>query len=96
MTSPDNWDTPQNTRVVAEVDRDALLVAVEHREEADTRAEQRAGAVAVDRLDLDHFRAEVREFMTPFPKDVITPAPGAKVGRLLHNIVPMVGLSYDY
>jgi hypothetical protein len=41
-------------------------------------------------------RLEVRDFLTPFPKDVITPAPGAKVGRLLHNIVPMFGISYDY
>jgi hypothetical protein len=41
-------------------------------------------------------RAEVRDFVTPFPKEVITPAPGAKVGRLLHNIVPMIGISYEY
>jgi hypothetical protein len=41
-------------------------------------------------------RLEVRDFLTPFPNDVITPAPGAKVGRLLHNIVPMFGISYDY
>jgi hypothetical protein len=41
-------------------------------------------------------RAEVRDFVTPFPKEVITPAPGAKVGRLLHNIVPTIGISYDY
>jgi hypothetical protein len=41
-------------------------------------------------------RAEVRDFLTPFPKDVITPAPGAKVGRMLHNIVPMIGISYEY
>jgi hypothetical protein len=42
------------------------------------------------------FRTEVRDFMTPFPQDVIYPAPGAKIGRMLHNIVPMAGLSYDY
>ena len=41
--------------------RDALLVAVEHREEAGARAEQPARAVAVDRLDLDHFGAHVGE-----------------------------------
>lgn len=41
-------------------------------------------------------RVEARDFLTPFPKDVITPAPGAKIGRMLHNIVPMVGISYDY
>jgi hypothetical protein len=41
-------------------------------------------------------RTEVRDFVTPFPKDVITPAPGAKIGSMLHNIVPMVGVSYEY
>jgi hypothetical protein len=41
-------------------------------------------------------RAEVRDFVTPFPKEVITPAPGAKIGRMLHNIVPMIGISYEY
>src|SRR3954447_20441291 len=41
-------------------------------------------------------RTEVRDFLTPFPKDVITPAPGVKIGSLLHNIVPMVGISYAY
>jgi hypothetical protein len=43
-----------------------------------------------------NLRVEVRDFLTPFPKDVITPAPGAKIGSLLHNIVPMVGISYEY
>jgi hypothetical protein len=41
-------------------------------------------------------RTEVRDFFTPFPKEVITPAPGAKIGGMLHNIVPMVGISYEY
>ena len=43
-----------------------------------------------------NLRMEVRDFLTPFPKDVITPAPGSKIGALLHDIVPMVGLSYQY
>ena len=41
-------------------------------------------------------RVEARDFLTPFPKEVITPAPGAKIGSMLHNIVPMVGISYEY
>jgi hypothetical protein len=41
-------------------------------------------------------RVEVRDFLTPFPKEVIMPAPGAKIGSMLHNIVPMVGISYEY
>jgi hypothetical protein len=40
-------------------------------------------------------RTEVRDFFTPFPKELITPAPGVKVGRFLHDFVPMVGISYE-
>jgi hypothetical protein len=40
-------------------------------------------------------RAEVRDFFTPFPKALITPAPGAKIGSFLHDIVPMVAISYE-
>ncbi|MBM3738291.1 MAG: hypothetical protein FJW39_21115 [Acidobacteria bacterium] len=39
-------------------------------------------------------RAEVRDYLSPFPKDVILPAPGAKLGGWLHDITPMVGISY--
>jgi hypothetical protein len=41
-------------------------------------------------------RTEVRDFVTPFPKQLITPAPGAKFGRFLHDFVPMVSISYGY
>ncbi len=40
-------------------------------------------------------RTEVRDFLTPFPKELITPAPGVKVGRVLQDFVPMVGISYE-
>ncbi len=40
-------------------------------------------------------RAEFRDFVTPFPQQLITPAPGAKFGRLLHDFVPMIGISYQ-
>jgi hypothetical protein len=40
-------------------------------------------------------RAEVRDYLTPFPKELITPAPGAKIGSFLNNIVPMVTISYE-
>jgi hypothetical protein len=40
-------------------------------------------------------RTEFRDFVTPFPKALITPAPGAKVGSMLHDFVPMVGISYE-
>ncbi len=39
-------------------------------------------------------RAEVRDFVTPFPKDVIVPSPGNKIGGWLHDITPLIGLSY--
>jgi hypothetical protein len=41
-------------------------------------------------------RTEVRDYITPFPKDVITPAPGTKVARMLHDLVPMAGISFEY
>ena len=41
-------------------------------------------------------RAEIRDYVTMFPKELITPAPGAKFGGLLHEIVPTIGISYQY
>jgi hypothetical protein len=43
-----------------------------------------------------HFqlRLDVHDFLTPFPKNVITPNVGAKVGGWLQDFVPMVGISY--
>jgi hypothetical protein len=46
----------------------------------------------------DHmiFRAEIRDYITPFPNKVITPAPGAKVSGWLQDFVPMFGLSFVF
>ncbi len=41
-------------------------------------------------------RAEVRDFISAFPTNVLTPAPGVKYGSILNNIVPMVGIGYGY
>lgn len=41
-------------------------------------------------------RVEFRDFITPFPTQVLTPAPGSKFGNLLNDIVPMVSLAYQY
>jgi hypothetical protein len=41
-----------------------------------------------------HLRLDVHDYMTPFPKEVITPNPPSKIGGWLHDIVPMVGLSF--
>jgi hypothetical protein len=43
-----------------------------------------------------YLRVEVRDFITTFPEEIIAPAPGAKFGSVLHQIVPMVGISYQY
>jgi hypothetical protein len=40
-------------------------------------------------------RAEIRDFLTPFPKALITPAPGAKIGSFLNDFVPMISVSYE-
>ena len=42
------------------------------------------------------FRAEVRDYITPFPNKVITPAPGAKVSGWLQDFVPMFGISFIF
>lgn len=41
-------------------------------------------------------RTEFRDYITPFPKQLIAPAPGAKFGSILNDFVPMVGLSYEF
>jgi hypothetical protein len=40
------------------------------------------------------FRVEVRDFVTPFPKDVILPSPGNKVSGWVHSLTPLFGVSY--
>lgn len=40
-------------------------------------------------------RTEVRDYLTAFPKQVITPPAGVKYGSLLNDIVPMVGIGID-
>jgi hypothetical protein len=39
-------------------------------------------------------RFDVHDYMSPFPKQVITPNVGASVGGWLHDIVPMVAFSF--
>jgi outer membrane protein W len=39
-------------------------------------------------------RLDVHDYMSPFPKQVITPNAGATVGGWLHDIVPMVAVSF--
>jgi hypothetical protein len=42
------------------------------------------------------FRVEVHDYLTPFPKKVITPIQGAHVGGWLQDFVPMAGLAYTF
>jgi hypothetical protein len=39
-------------------------------------------------------RLDVHDYMSPFPKQVITPNFGASVGGWMHDIVPMVAISF--
>ena len=41
-------------------------------------------------------RFEVQDLLTPFPKQVVAPAPGAKIGSLLNQIVAMAGLGFTF
>ena len=41
-------------------------------------------------------RAEIWDYATPFPSRVIAASPGASLGGWLHDIVPMVGLTFVY
>jgi len=43
-----------------------------------------------------YLRTEFRDFITMFPKEIITPPSGAKYGSLLHDFVPMVGIDYVF
>ncbi|HVX66233.1 MAG TPA: hypothetical protein VHA11_06520 [Bryobacteraceae bacterium] len=39
---------------------------------------------------------EARDYLTPFPKDVIAPVPPSKASGWIHDFTPMVGLSFTF
>jgi len=41
-------------------------------------------------------RVEVRDFLTTFPVKVIAPAPGAHLSGWLHDLVPMIGITFTF
>jgi len=41
-------------------------------------------------------RLDLRDYITPFPTGVITPAPGASLHGWLHDIVPTLGISRTF
>jgi hypothetical protein len=51
------------------------------------------------KIQLSHsliLRLDARDFMSPFPDQVIAPVPRAHVNGWLHDIVPMAGLSFTF
>jgi hypothetical protein len=52
------------------------------------------GGVKVKLATHAWLRLDVHDYMSPFPKQVITPNAGASVGGWLHDIVPMVAVSF--
>lgn len=54
------------------------------------------GGVRVKLGERLWLRTEFRDYVTPFPKKVIMPARGAKITGWVHDIVPMVGISYSF
>jgi outer membrane protein W len=44
--------------------------------------------------DRWHFRVDVHDYITPFPKDVIAPNLGTNIGGMMHSIVPTVGIAW--
>lgn len=54
------------------------------------------GGVKVAMSDSVFLRLEVRDYITPFPREVIAPAPGAKLKGWLHDFVPMVGVGVRF
>ena len=41
-------------------------------------------------------RVDFRDYATPFPENVIVPAPGAKVHGWLHDFVPLLGVDWTF
>lgn len=54
------------------------------------------GGVKVALTDTLHLRAEIRDYITPFPKKVVAPAPAARIKGWLHDFVPTVGISVKF
>jgi Outer membrane protein beta-barrel domain len=53
------------------------------------------GGVKVALTKRVFLRAEVRDYITAFPEEIITPPAGMKYGKLLHDLVPMVSIAYQ-
>jgi len=54
------------------------------------------GGVKVALTDSLLLRMDFRDYMTPFPREVVAPAPGARIKGWLHDFVPTVGISVQF
>jgi outer membrane protein W len=54
------------------------------------------GGLKIAITDAVSIRADVHDFLSPVPSQVIAPAPGARISGWLHNIVPTVGISFHF
>jgi hypothetical protein len=54
------------------------------------------GGVKIRLNELMTFRVEARDFASPVPNEVVAAVPGARVRGWLHDIVPMVGLTFTF
>ena len=54
------------------------------------------GGVKVALTESLHLRVEIRDYITPFPKEVVAPAPGARIKGWLHDFVPTAGISVRF
>ena len=54
------------------------------------------GGVKIKVASNVQLRAEIHDYLTPFPTDVIAPAQGSKVGGWLNDFVAMAGLSFTF
>ena len=54
------------------------------------------GGVKVALSPSVQLRLEAHDFLSPFPKNVIAPAPGSTIGGWLQDFVVMAGLSFSF
>jgi opacity protein-like surface antigen len=54
------------------------------------------GGVKFHVADNVQFRVEIHDYLTPFPKNVIAPSSGSKLGGWLSDFVVMAGLSFTF
>ena len=54
------------------------------------------GGVKISLSPAVQLRLEAHDFLSPFPKNVIAPAPGSTISGWLQDFVVMAGLSFSF